>query len=204
MSAVIVLATRNQGKIAEFSALLASAELAAYTIAGLDAFPAIGEIAETGNTFEENARIKARTVMEATGHIAVADDSGLEVDALDGAPGVFSARYSGKGATDAANNSKLLRALEAVPADRRTARFCCVMIAQLPDGTQYCGQGSWEGSIAFEARGSQGFGYDPVFIDAVTKRHAAELSREEKNARSHRAQALAMLLQHWQLVFASP
>lgn len=196
----IVLATRNKGKIAELERTLSDFGL---TVLGLDAFPEIGEIVEDGETFEENSLIKARTVATATGHIAVADDSGLEVDALGGAPGVYSARYSddrpdlpGPG-TDDRNNQKLLEALADTPAERRTARFRCVMSACAPDGTYITAEGAWEGRMGFAYKGDNGFGYDPLFIDPVDEKHSAELPREEKNARSHRGKALKALLEKW-------
>ena len=188
---VMVLATRNKGKIAELSALLADFGM---EVRGLDDYPQIGEIEETGTTFEANARLKAEAVATATGLLAVADDSGLEVDALDGAPGVYSARYSGENATDAANNAKLLDALKGVPEAERTARFRCVMLACTPGGEVLSASGAWEGRIATAPKGEGGFGYDPLFVDIASGRHSAELSREEKNERSHRGKALRKLL----------
>jgi len=190
----IVLATRNKGKIAELSAMLQGFGL---TVRGLDDFPEIGEIEETGTTFEANALLKAQAVAEATGLVAVADDSGLEVDALDGAPGVYSARYAGEHANDAKNNQKLLAALAEVPDEARTARFRCVMLAYAPNGEQLVRSGAWEGAIARAPKGENGFGYDPLFVDSISGRHSAELSREEKNARSHRGKALRALLDDW-------
>lgn len=190
----VVLATRNPGKIAELSALLAGFHL---EVKGLDAFPGIGEVPETGDTFAANALEKARTVAALTGLVAVADDSGLEVDALGGAPGVHSARYAGEKATDAANNARLLAALAGIPAGRRAARFCCVMAAAAPGGETLTAQGAWEGGIALEPAGRGGFGYDPLFFDPVLGRTAAQLSREEKNAVSHRGRALRALLAAW-------
>lgn len=197
---VIVLATRNRGKIAELSAMLADTGL---TVRGLDDFPQVGEIEETGTTFEENALLKARAVAQATGLVAVADDSGLSVDALNGAPGVYSARYSDDsphlpGETrDQRNNAKLLGALAGVPHEKRTARFMCVMAAAAPNGHTATARGSWEGHIATAARGSNGFGYDPLFIDSDSGLHSAELPPEQKNARSHRGKALAALMRIW-------
>lgn len=190
----VVLATRNKGKIAELSQMLEGFQL---EVKGLDDFPEIGEIEETGVTFEENARIKAKAVAEATGLVAVADDSGLEVDALGGAPGVYSARYSGEGACDATNNAKLLRELDGVLPEKRTARFRCMMLAYAPSGEELLADGAWEGHIATSPRGDNGFGYDPLFIDSESGKHSAELSREQKNARSHRGKALRKLLADW-------
>jgi XTP/dITP diphosphohydrolase len=190
----IVLATRNKGKIAELGAMLA---LHGVEVVGLEAFPEVGEVVEDGDTFEENARKKARAVAEATGLVAVADDSGLEVDALGGAPGVHSARYAGPGATDAANNAKLLAALAGVPEADRTCRFRCVMLARTPQGRELSAHGAWEGRVAGAPAGEGGFGYDPLFIDLASGRRAAEMAREEKNAVSHRGRALRALLADW-------
>ncbi len=190
----IVLATRNQGKIKELEALLAAYGL---TVVGLDAYPELGEIEETGATFAENAALKARTVALATGRVALADDSGLMVDALDGAPGVYSARYSGEDATDEKNNRKLLAALSGVPAERRSCRFVSVVAAHAPNGAEILAEGRWEGRVLEAPRGSGGFGYDPLFFDVELGRTAAELSREDKNARSHRGRALRSLLALW-------
>ena len=163
--ATIVLATRNAGKVSELADALRAYGL---DVLGLDAFPQVGEIEETGTTFEENALLKARAVAEATGHVAVADDSGLEVDALERRPGVYSARYSDDtpdlpGDTrDARNNAKLLLELDGVPAERRTARFRCVMAACTPDGRHVFAEGAWEGHIALAPEGA-GVG-DAVFL----------------------------------------
>lgn len=190
----IVLATRNPGKIAELSRLLAGFSL---EVKGLDAFPGIGELPETGDTFRANALEKARTAATLTGLVAVADDSGLEVDALGGAPGVYSARYSGPRACDADNNSKLLAALAEVPPGQRAARFRCVMAAAAPNGETLLAEGAWEGEIARELTGQGGFGYDPLFLDPAQGRTAAQMSPEEKNAASHRGRALRALLAAW-------
>jgi XTP/dITP diphosphohydrolase len=190
----IVLATRNAGKIKELKALLGGYGL---TVLGLDAFPDIGEIEETGTTFAENAALKARTVAQATGLVALADDSGLEVDALDGAPGVYSARYSGEDATDEKNNLKLLAVMADMPDDRRACRFVSLVAAVAPNGEEVLAEGRWEGRVLHAPRGSGGFGYDPLFLDVGLGKSAAELSREDKNARSHRGHALRALLQLW-------
>ena len=195
----VILATRNRGKIAELEALLASSGV---HVLGLDAFPEIGEIEETGATFAENARLKARTVAQATGLVALADDSGLAVDALSGAPGVYSARYSGENATDAANNAKLLEALADVPEDRRGCRFHSVVAAHAPNGAEILAEGRWEGRVLTSPRGQGGFGYDPLFLDPELGRSAAELAPAEKNARSHRGSALRALLHHWPAFWA--
>ena len=157
----VVLASHNKGKIAEFNELFKDFGL---DVKGLDQFPEIGDIPEPGETFLENAIIKAQTVANITGLVAVADDSGLVVDALDGAPGVFSARYSGEGATPEKNNIKLLKELEGIEEEKRTARFVCVMVAATPDNIRIQSRGEWEGQITFELSGEQGFGYDPLFF----------------------------------------
>jgi len=194
MPEIVVLATQNQGKIKELAAMLTGFPI---EVLGLAAFPHIGDIAETGTTFAENALIKAKAVALASGHIAVADDSGLEVDALAGAPGVYSARYAGENATDADNNAKLLAALAGVPQDKRAARFTCAMTACAPSGETVTAQGAWEGQIALAPSGTGGFGYDPLFFDPTLGKTAAELTREEKNNRSHRGRALRQLMAQW-------
>ncbi|WP_291329359.1 XTP/dITP diphosphatase [Desulfovibrio sp. UCD-KL4C] len=190
----VVLATSNKGKIAEFKELLKDFEL---IVKGLDDYPEIGEIPEPGETFLENAIIKAQTVANITGLIAVADDSGLEVDALDGRPGVYSARYSGDGATPAKNNIKLLEELKGVDEAKRTARFVCVMVAATPDNIRIQSRGEWNGRIAFELSGVEGFGYDPLFFDPELGCVSAEMTRETKNSRSHRGKALRSLMTQW-------
>ena len=193
----IVLATRNQGKIRELGILLAPFHL---TVLGLDAFPDVEEVEETGSTFAENATLKASAVSAATGLVAVADDSGLEVDALGGAPGVYSARYSaeaGRPATDARNVEKILHELAGVHAAGRTGRFRCCMVASTPYGKVLLAEGTWEGVLADAPAGYNGFGYDPVFFDPEKQCTAAQMSGEEKNGRSHRARAVAALLREW-------
>jgi XTP/dITP diphosphohydrolase len=187
----VVLATRNAGKIAELARILGPAE---FVILGLDAFPDVAEVEETGATFTENALRKARAAAKATGLPAIADDSGLEVDALGGEPGVRSARYTGEPRSDARNNEKLLAALAGVPEEKRTAAFRCVASAALPDGRAVCAEGHWAGRIGFAPRGAGGFGYDPLFIDPETGRTAAELAPPEKDARGHRGMAFRALL----------
>lgn len=190
----VVLATRNKGKIAELHAMLSGLGV---EVVGLEAFPSVGEIPETGTTFLENARIKAQAVCRATGLVSLADDSGLCVDALHGAPGVYSARYAGEHATDADNNAKLLAAMAQVPPGDRTCRFVCVVVAAAPDGRELTAQGTWEGRLATAPSGQAGFGYDPLFFDPTLGRTAAALSAAEKNARSHRGKALAELVAQW-------
>jgi len=192
----LVVATANPGKLRELAALLAglARELVPQTVLGVPA------VAESGATFADNALLKARHAARHTGLPALADDSGLEVDALGGAPGVHSARYAGPGSDDAANNAKLLAALAALDAARgaaapRSARYRCVIacVRSADDPAPLLGTGTWEGSIARAPRGAGGFGYDPLFVVDAAGRTAAELPAQEKNSRSHRAAALAAL-----------
>lgn len=184
----IVLATRNPGKIAEIKALLPGAQ-----VRPAASFPGCPEPEETGRTFVENALIKARTVAQYTGWNALADDSGLEVDALDGAPGVRSARYAGANATDRDNNVRLLDALDGIPDTNRTARFRCVMAVAAPDGRTWTEEGVCEGRILRAPRGESGFGYDPLFVPAGYENTFGELDAAIKNRISHRAEALGRI-----------
>lgn len=187
----VVVATGNAHKVDEIRAALAFAgwEFAAATEAG--SWP---EPEETGVTFLHNARIKAHVARELFGLPVLADDSGLEVDALDGEPGVHSSRYAGPCATDAENNARLLLALDGVSTERRTARFRSVIVFLGEDGSETVVEGTCEGYIGVEARGENGFGYDPLFLpDATSGRTMAELAMAEKNAISHRGAALAAL-----------
>jgi len=188
----IVLASNNQGKLREINQLLAGIDL---EVLPQSAFGAL-DVEETGLTFVENAIIKARHASHVTGLPAIADDSGLEVDALQGAPGIYSARFAGAGATDEANLDKLLRELAHVPEAERTARFQCLMVLMRhpTDPTPIMCQGTWEGRILLEPRGSGGFGYDPVFFVPDQNCASAELAPEVKNRLSHRGQALRALL----------
>ncbi|HHW40556.1 MAG TPA: XTP/dITP diphosphatase [Syntrophomonadaceae bacterium] len=183
----IVIASRNPGKIAEFRELLGCLPVEILTLVD---FPGIPEVRETGSSFRENALLKARPVTAATGLVALADDSGLEVDYLDGAPGVYSSRYAGPGRDDNANNRKLLAALEGVPLHQRTARFRCVIAITTPQGGEYFSEGVCEGRIALAPRGEGGFGYDPLFLVPSLGKTFAELGPAVKNQISHRAQAL--------------
>ena len=189
---LIVLATRNEGKAEELKTLLPG--LAA-RIESLRDHPEVRLPPEHGTAYEENAALKARAVTEALGVPALGDDSGLEVDALHGAPGLYSARYAGPGATDAANNEKLLRALEGVPLDRRTARFRCVLALATPHMPSRLFEGTCEGRILEAPRGNSGFGYDPLFLPDGEILTFAELSPERKNEISHRARAALALLE---------
>ncbi len=185
-----VIATRNRGKIRELKELLADFGL---DILPLDHFPQVREIVEDGDTFFENAMKKAKTVSEKTGFLAIADDSGLEVEALKGAPGVYSARYAGEDATDEQNYLKLLDEMKDIPTEKRGAQFRCVMVAYRPDGKWVSAEGICRGRITSSPRGDKGFGYDPVFVPEGETRTMAELTREEKNRISHRGKALGIL-----------
>jgi XTP/dITP diphosphohydrolase len=188
----IVLATSNPGKVREFERLLAEGGLplsiVGLTEVGLSAPP------ETGVTFAENAILKARNAAAGSGLPALADDSGLEVDALDGAPGVYSARYAGEGAGDEANRQRLIAELARVPETARTGRFRCAIAVALPDGTVETVEGACEGRLITEPRGTEGFGYDPLFLLPERGLTLAELSLAEKNRISHRAQATTRAL----------
>ena len=189
----IILATGNPGKLREFSAVFAGLVLNLVALSDFNT----PEAAETGLTFVENALLKARNAALHTGLPALADDSGLVVDALNGAPGLYSARYAGFEANDHANIAKLLHELHGVPTERRTARFVCVLalLRHPADPTPLICQGTWEGVILTEPRGVGGFGYDPVFFIPTEQRTAAELEPAAKNRLSHRGQALAQLHQ---------
>ena len=182
-------ATHNAKKLAELARILEPLSISAQTaeMAGFS----LEDVEETGTTFEENARLKAYSAMRQTGLPAIADDSGLEVDALNGAPGVYSARYAGPNATDRDRCEKLLREMENVPDEKRTARFVSAICCVFPDGTERMVRGECEGRIARAPSGNGGFGYDPVFL--VGDRTYGELSAEEKDAISHRGRALRAL-----------
>ena len=182
----LVVATKNPGKLREIREILGSE----VSVTSLADFPGVGDIVEDGTTFEANAEKKALAVAFHTGHVSLADDSGLEVDALNGAPGVYSARFAGEKATDEQNNRKLLRLLEETPPEKRTARFRCVIAIGVPDGSVQTAEGRAEGLILCSPRGTGGFGYDPLFLVPGIRRTFAELPPEEKNRLSHRGKAL--------------
>ncbi len=189
-AATIVVATGNAHKLVEIEAILGEA-LPGTRFVALGQLGDFDDPEETGTTFAENALIKAHAAVAETGLAAVADDSGLVVDALDGAPGVYSARYAGVHGDDAANNAKLMRELTDVPEAERTARFMSVVALVRADGTELTGTGACEGHVGFEGRGEYGFGYDPFFLPSDTPgKTMAELAPEEKNAISHRFHAL--------------
>ena len=186
----VVVATGNAHKLVEIETML-SAALPSTRFVALSQLGQFEDPEETGVTFEENALIKARAAVAETGFTAVADDSGLMVDALGGEPGVYSARYAGVHGDDAANNAKLLQNLSDVPEEERTARFASVVALVEPSGQVCVGTGTCEGTVGFEGRGSHGFGYDPLFLPEDTPgKTMAELTPEEKNAISHRFHAL--------------
>ncbi|UNB54632.1 RdgB/HAM1 family non-canonical purine NTP pyrophosphatase [Mycolicibacterium sp. YH-1] len=192
MSRVLV-ASRNPKKLAELHRVLDTAGVSGLTLLSLDDVAPFDEAPETGATFEENALAKARDAFRATGLASVADDSGITVDALNGMPGVLSARWSGAHGDDAANTALLLGQLRDVPDERRGAAFvsACALVSPLGETVV---RGEWPGVVAHEPRGAGGFGYDPVFVPIGESRSAAELTREEKDAASHRGRALALLL----------
>ena len=188
----IILASSNQGKVREINQLLTGLDLNVHPQTEYG----VPDIEETGLTFVENAILKARNAAQHTGLPAIADDSGIEVDALRGEPGIYSARYAGEGASDQANLEKLLAELGDLPVEKRTARFQCLMVymRDANDPTPLICQGTWEGRILFEPRGENGFGYDPVFYVPTHDCSSAELAADVKNSLSHRGQALRKLL----------
>ncbi|MFD2097102.1 XTP/dITP diphosphatase [Corallincola platygyrae] len=188
----IVLATGNQGKVRELNQMLADTGIDVVAQSEFD----VPEVPETGTTFVENAIIKARHAAKITGLPAIADDSGLEVDALNGAPGIYSSRFAGEPSDDRKNLEKVLTLLEGKTAEQRSARFQCVLVymRHADDPTPLICQGSWEGEIALAPSGENGFGYDPVFWVPSELKMAAELSKDQKNQLSHRGQALKKLL----------
>ncbi len=192
----LVLASANAGKITELQQMLGGLGVKIIPQTDLD----IPDIEETGLTFVENAILKARNAAALSNLPAIADDSGLEVDFLRGAPGIYSARFAGENAGDKANKEKLLQLMADVPADQRSARYQTVIVYMRHgnDPTPIICQGTWEGMIATESRGDQGFGYDPIFYVTETNCHAAELDKVTKNRLSHRGKAIANLLQQLQ------
>lgn len=189
----ILIATKNEGKTREFRKFF---ERLGYQVENLNNYPDLPDVAETGVTFEENARLKAETIAELTGKMVLADDSGLKVDALGGLPGVWSARFSGPDATDELNNAKLLHELAMVfDLKNRSAQFHCTLVMAAPNRESLVVEADWEGFIGMELRGENGFGYDPLFLVGETGKTSAELSLEEKNQISHRAKALEKLVE---------
>ncbi len=188
----LIAATKNRGKLEEIAQLLTHfpCEVVSMSEAGIH-----DDIEENGSTFEENALIKAMSVWKSTGETVMADDSGLEVDCLGGAPGVYSARYAGEGATDADRNRKLLDAMKGVDTDKRTARFVCAIAVVFPDGSHLISKGTCEGIIAFEPAGNNGFGYDPLFYVPGFGMTIAQMDADMKNGISHRGNALRKMVE---------
>ena len=188
----VIIASTNQGKLKEFKELMKGLSV---EVKSLKDFPEIGDIEENGASFAENAYIKAKAVFDATGCLSIADDSGLEVDALDGAPGIYSARYAGEEKNDTANNEKLLSEMNVVSDENRGAQFHCAIVAIDQNGTRYDAEGIVRGHILRAPQGENGFGYDPLFLVGETGKSSAELTLEEKNSQSHRALAVKKLLE---------
>lgn len=183
----LIFATGNQDKMREIREILGDKdyEILSMKEAGIDL-----DIIEDGSTFEENAMIKAKAVMEATGALTLADDSGLEIDAFGGGPGIYSARYLGTDTSYIEKNKVILEKLKDIPEEKRTARFVCAIAAAFPNGQTLTTRGTMEGIIGYEAKGENGFGYDPIFYLPQLEKYSAELSRDEKNSLSHRGEAL--------------
>ncbi len=188
----IVFATGNKNKVREIEEILSDFEIPIVSMkeAGVDI-----EIVEDGKSFEENAMIKAKSVWDVTGGLVLSDDSGLVVDALNGEPGIYSARYMGEDTSYHIKNNNIIERLSGVPDEKRTARFVCAVAAVFPDGTQKTVTGIMEGRIGYEESGENGFGYDPIFILPKYEKSTAALSPEEKNAESHRGKALRAIRQ---------
>jgi len=188
----LIIATRNRGKLKEIKELLAELSLEVISMEDAGIYE---DIEENGSTFEENALIKAREVLKITGEMVMADDSGLEVDFLDGAPGIYSSRFAGEGATDEDRNNKLLNLLKDVPYEKRTARFVCAVAVVFPGGKYFVIKGICEGYIAFKPEGQNGFGYDPLFYMPEFDMTMAQLGTEDKNKVSHRGKALKLMVE---------
>lgn len=187
----VILASRNKGKLEEIKAILEpfGMDTVSRDDAGIPTF----EVEETGSTFEENSLLKAQAIMDVAHVITIADDSGLEVDALSGAPGIYSARYAGENCTFEDNNRKLLQELSGVPEDQRGAAFVSVITMLFPNGEKLVARGECRGKILTELRGEEGFGYDPLFMPEGENRSFAEMTSAEKNRISHRAKSLQIL-----------
>ena len=196
MSKKLVIATRNAGKIIEFRRILDAISSGAIDLIGIDQFPDLIDVEETGTTFEENALLKARYTAKMTGLPSISDDSGLCIDALGGAPGIFSARWAGKHGDDKANLEKVLDELKDVPDSQRGAHFICVAALVMPDGREQLAQGRFEGKILRAPVGNQGFGYDPIFAPLGMSISSAEMSAQEKDAISHRGKSLRAIAPH--------
>lgn len=192
----LVIATRNAGKIAEFRRILDEISEGAVELISVDQFPDLIEVEETETTFKGNALLKARYTAKATGFPAISDDSGLCIDALDGAPGVFSARWAGVHGDDKANVERVLDELRDVADEKRSAHFICVAAMVMPDGREIVTEGRLDGRILHSTIGSNGFGYDPVFAPLGLAVSSAEMSAEEKDSISHRGKALRAIAPH--------
>ena len=196
MSKKLVIATRNAGKIIEFRRILDAISSGAIDLIGIDQFPDLIDVEETGTTFEENALLKARYTAKMTGLPSISDDSGLCIDALGGAPGIFSARWAGKHGDDKVNLEKVLDELKDVPDSQRGAHFICVAALVMPDGREQLAQGRFEGKTLRAPVGNQGFGYDPIFAPLGMSISSAEMSAQEKDAISHRGKSLRAIAPH--------
>lgn len=192
----LLLATRNKGKIQEFHRILDAIAPGQIDLLGLDNFPELHDVVEDGKTFQENALKKAREMALATGIPAIADDSGLCIDVLNGDPGIFSARWAGTHGDDVANNSKVLAQLNDVPDEKRGAHFTCVAALYLPDGRSHCEEAHFYGWILRAPIGEHGFGYDPIFRPDGYDISSAQMSAEEKDAISHRGKSLRAIAPH--------
>jgi len=192
----LVLATRNQGKIVELRRILDEISNGTIELVSVDQYPDIPDVEETGSTFEENALLKAMAICTATGLPAIADDSGLCIDALGGAPGIFSARYAGTHGDDIANLNKVLENLKGVDDAKRSAHFTCVTALVIPDGRKVTKMGEFHGFIAHTPVGENGFGYDPIFIPQGSRITSAQMSPQEKDLLSHRGISLRAIAPH--------
>ena len=192
MDNIIILATNNKSKVKEISEMMSGSDITfvSFADAGINV-----EVEETGTTFEENALLKAREICKLSGKPTISDDSGLEIDALDGAPGIYSSRFMGEDTSYDIKNNALIEKLENVADPDRTARFRCCMALVLPDGREFVTEGAMEGIIAREPKGINGFGYDPILFIPEYNRTSAELSSEEKNNISHRGEALRKMIE---------
>ena len=197
----LIFATGNMNKMREIRQIFGDLDMEIQSMkeAGIDV-----DVVEDGTSFEENALIKARAIHEASGALVLADDSGLEIDYLGGEPGIYSARYMGEDTSYDIKNAELLRRMEGVPEEERTARFVCACAAALPDGREYVIRGVMEGHVAHKIAGANGFGYDPIFFLPEYGKTSAEISPEEKNAISHRGKALRMMREKLEQVMKQP
>ena len=191
-----IVATKNKGKLAEIKEILHDFP---FEVISMEEAGITKDIEENGTTFEENALIKAEEICRVTGEMVMADDSGLEVDYLNGAPGIYSSRFAGEGATDEDKNKKLLKLLEGVPFEKRSARFVCVIAVIFPDGQRFTVKGTCDGYIVFEPIGNNGFGYDPLFFMPEYNMTTAQMEPEQKNRISHRGKALAKMVEELRL-----